>query len=457
MPENLFSKEALDLAKELQESGFDMEEFRALAREMKQFKNAMDSGDDNAKKEIVRNKPEFKLMVEAWPDFVISKKTGRSEKYLIWMPSCESFTIKTINGGKEKIENIDGSKYSTFTKDLESNIKLSDQFWIKEIKPGKAFFDDRLKPMTHPIICDMLRRKILLSEEERPALYPPGNVNRYTYSRGRAGYEYFETEYDKHKLLYEKMASVGLHYTFDRHGLFVGMAIIEERFGHDNAVDFAREMRQSLIAPEKIISSMYSYSFTHENLINLFDRFQFEYSSLKNYMLYESARQGHALSVSSFLRTWADTLDMQMLIYGRVKEKYPKQLMLLHDQLSYKCTLMKEELDEKKFANQVERASKLETRVGDFKFISPRTKQDFYDEATSQANCLASYISRFTNGDCLIMFMRKAESPDESYITMEIRGGQVVQAKREQNRNPSREEWDVIRAFETKIQQKMAS
>ena len=145
------------------------------------------------------------------------------------------------------------------------------------------------------------------------------------------------------------------------------------------------------------------------------------------------------------------------MVYGKIKDKYPKSVALAHDQLSYKCTCMKVAIDEIHFEQQVARATQLECKIGDYVFVAPKVKQDFFDEAISQANCLASYVNRFTNGDCLIMFMRPASDPSCSYITMEIRGGQVVQAKLAHNANPGREDWDIIHAFEGIILEKLAA
>ena len=135
---------------------------------------------------------------------------------------------------------------------------------------------------------------------------------------------------------------------------------------------------------------------------------------------------------------------MQWLIYGKLTEKYPADLPLMHSQLSYKALCMKQEIDEKKFELNVKKAAAYEGTYKDYVFIAPHCKQDFYDEATSQSNCLAGYISSFTEGRCIILFMRKKDTPDDSYITVEIIDGDVCQAKLAMNRNPHDKDLDVL-------------
>ena len=111
---------------------------------------------------------------------------------------------------------------------------------------------------------------------------------------------------------------------------------------------------------------------------------------------------------------------------------------------------MKEQIEEEGFAEQVETAMRHEMNVDGYSFIAPKTREDFSEEAVQQANCVASYVKRFINGECLIFFMRNKETPEKSYITIEVRGGKVVQAKRRFNASPSDEDWIVIRKWERK-------
>ena len=90
----------------------------------------------------------------------------------------------------------------------------------------------------------------------------------------------------------------------------------------------------------------------------------------------------------------------------------------------------------------------MERTFGDYRFIYPSCTQDIKDEATSQSNCVASYIDRVLDGDCHIMFLRYKDSPDKSLVTLEIRGDKIVQARQRYNNPCTKEQESVIEAWE---------
>jgi hypothetical protein len=130
---------------------------------------------------------------------------------------------------------------------------------------------------------------------------------------------------------------------------------------------------------------------------------------------------------------------MQKSIYHKIKEKYHDNLPLWHQQLSYKSACMKEEIDEEKMNEMVQLASLYQGVCDKYVFIAPTCKQDFLDEAQMQQNCLASYVSKFIDGDCIIMFMRLKNHPTQSLVTIEIRkdddGNYTVLNQKYQARN----------------------
>ena len=100
-------------------------------------------------------------------------------------------------------------------------------------------------------------------------------------------------------------------------------------------------------------------------------------------------------------------------------------------------------------------AKKYEGNHMGYTFIAPKTKQDFLDEATMQCNCLAGYIEKFTEGNCLILFMRKKAAQEVSYITIELVNNSVVQAKLARNKAPSQYDIGVIEDWVEKCNKKM--
>ena len=77
---------------------------------------------------------------------------------------------------------------------------------------------------------------------------------------------------------------------------------------------------------------------------------------------------------------------------------------------------------------QRRRNPEMEVRFGSWRFIYPTSTQDIKDEAAQQHNCVVGYIQRVLDGDCHILFLRRADRPDKSVVTCEVEQGKIVQA-----------------------------
>lgn len=165
----------------------------------------------------------------------------------------------------------------------------------------------------------------------------------------------------------------------------------------------------------------------------LIEQNNFKCKAFIDYLIHESLRQGYAHS--SFISTWLDTINMQKTIYGRVKEKYPENLSSLHQKLSYISIVRKRAYNEERWKEAVEKALPLEHKNQFYAVTVPKTRDELIDEATQQSNCVAGYFEKMVNGACTILFLRKIKEPDKSYITVEVRNGEIVQAKMFHNRS----------------------
>lgn len=94
----------------------------------------------------------------------------------------------------------------------------------------------------------------------------------------------------------------------------------------------------------------------------------------------------------------------------------------------------KDELVDKKI--QKNRKTFLEHETKNFTFITPKTVDEIRDEGNQQRNCLASYIERIAEGRTNVVFMRRKEIPEKSYVTIEInQWGELVQARAKHNQS----------------------
>ena len=160
-----------------------------------------------------------------------------------------------------------------------------------------------------------------------------------------------------------------------------------------------------------------------------------------NYVVNETINQGYN-SVRDFIEDLNDYLEMckQDNIKPTLYSSYLKQT---HDITSRNHKIVVEKENEEKF---IERYKDFKNYYGkNYMVIKPKNSNDLKQEGDNLNHCVASYIKRVIDGECLIYFLR--EQKDESLITFEVRNDRVVQIKGKHNRKPTKEELKAIQEF----------
>ena len=73
----------------------------------------------------------------------------------------------------------------------------------------------------------------------------------------------------------------------------------------------------------------------------------------------------------------------------------------------------------KKYAEVIEKWGDLEFEDEHYKIVLPKTPRDIAQEGARQHHCVAGYINSVLNKECLILFLRRKECEDRSFLTME--------------------------------------
>lgn len=85
---------------------------------------------------------------------------------------------------------------------------------------------------------------------------------------------------------------------------------------------------------------------------------------------------------------------------------------------------------------------------GDLYFVRyPQTISDFLREAVYMQNCLPAYLYALIENDTTILFMRKSNDINKPFITIEVYGGELIQAYHRFNENCTKEEAGWIKAY----------
>lgn len=217
--------------------------------------------------------------------------------------------------------------------------------------------------------------------------------------------------------------------------------------------DYAREKALTMVGSNGKTKKITSDVAERRLMKNVEPQLTFDWKSFKTYFFHYSQSNGFADSMQEFCMNWADTLSMQILVYGKIVDKYPEELDKMHRILSWKTRILQNKIDEEAFEKATIKAKSFE---GEYKAPSgaewllkaPTCREDIIDEATQMSNCVASYVNKMAEGRCTIMFLRRADAPEKSVCTVEISPMDcVVQFKAKHNANPGTDARNALYAI----------
>ena len=122
---------------------------------------------------------------------------------------------------------------------------------------------------------------------------------------------------------------------------------------------------------------------------------------------------------------WRDYLRNYVTFYKHDpktdEEKFPDSLKKAHDVMTMRNTKWAYEYNGvgKKYAEVTEKWSDLEFEDEHYKILLPKTPRDIAQEGARQHHCVAGYINSILHKECLILFLRRKECEDRSFLTME--------------------------------------
>ena len=160
-----------------------------------------------------------------------------------------------------------------------------------------------------------------------------------------------------------------------------------------------------------------------------------------NYVINETINQGYN-RVRDFIDELYDYLSMckEDDIKPTLYSSYLKQT---HDITSRNHNVKVEKEKEEVFINRYKDFK--EYKGKEYMVIAPKNSNDLKKEGDRLNHCVASYIKRVIDGECLIFFLRKER--EESLITMEIRHNTICQVRGLHNRKPNDKEIQAIKDF----------
>lgn len=153
---------------------------------------------------------------------------------------------------------------------------------------------------------------------------------------------------------------------------------------------------------------------------------QMTFTKFVNYFTNQPGRRG----VNTLIQEWLDYIDMATTLgldLSRKSTRYPKDIHAAHNGILSAFYAHQEAAENAKFeaacSDVYAKLPFLEFRHGAFLACLPSSRSALTAEGKSLHHCvgLDRYFKTHIAGKCLIVFIRKAATPDKPYVTMELR------------------------------------
>jgi hypothetical protein len=176
-------------------------------------------------------------------------------------------------------------------------------------------------------------------------------------------------------------------------------------------------------------------------LKNLAERYGLTYDKIMRYL--QAAYDHQCILKRETLSVWSDYLRMASAVGVNLSDKakkFPSSLKKEHDIVMFAYRAVQVEMDKKAFAEQAEVNAKYEFETDNMVVIVPRTPQAVIEEANAQNNCLRSYVERVKRGETIVAFVRRKSEPEKTFLSAEIKDGELIQLKGWCNSDPRTKE-----------------
>ena len=365
------------------------------------------------------NTPQYSIVVENDSDIVIRKRVGGVVRLLCLIFSQGQVYIKYENNGKV-VTPINEHQVANFLKDIPTS--LITKFKIEIFNWDRKLTETFKKFLLHPD-----KAKILV------------NAKYYTWDINIL--DYFETD--------EKWAKKCLKLVANSPQLKLSdiFKLPEEiRSSETGKILFNRHMLRQNFEFIKLLSdasrsSIFSNGYWYYDesaFMQCLRRGNIHFKKLLEYLYYNVFNfQGLTPGQSFSYNDYKDYLEMQKEMYGKIKEKYPDNF------LSEKARLVSRYNNWKRIKHL-----NITLNIADDRFsfdynelavITPKISAELIDEGQNLRHCVAQYVDRIIGDTSTtkVCFIRKKDSPEESYYTVEVNDNNIVQVKGINNRMPS--------------------
>lgn len=395
-------------------------------------KEILESEEQQDSSVVHLNRPKntyaLEVVLENETDLILKRKTKTTEKELVLLFGQEQFYIKDCKKGTITI--------------LKNCMDIE-----KELRAffNRTYFDSTcLKKVQYPEYVDYKGIYDLITNQQYVIAI---KNNLFKKCREESITRASIIRYlNKSSELYDKKFFLDVIDTFiyvNDSDTFEQAYALKEILGNNIYYEFTRQIREEHIPFRIDYGSWHLFRKYKDEIIS----YNLDKKKLVNYMLYDLRAQG-LNEPNEYLSTYIDYLRMTKKFKGR-SDKYPRYLKSEHDILVTKINNLRRLEQDSIIESLVEENSKFIYEGKNLSILIPQNALDIINEGADLHHCVASYVDKVINGQCVILFMRSNDNLDKSLVTIEydIQNNMIVQARGLCNRNLTKKEYDFLKKY----------
>lgn len=402
----------------------------------------------------------FKVILSSGIDTILQKQFKKEIYQLIMMPSQDKYLIKK-GEAIQTIENMSMEDFQNFFKQLkkDDSIKINNIVFGEITREDIPFIYRMITGYRHHLSNGMMSLNLYKTMlYEGTSYYYRGDRDTITNT------VYLDLLKNDTLMKYITVKTPILQNNKKYDVNFVEAVLtIKELVGYDYARYFIDSYTKSSIRCMIDNNFYYNYNYGYRSLrdrnsseIKLFfntcldKKYNLNIKRFINYLCFDLYGQGFLFIPT---RIYMDYLEMNYAYNGKVINKYPKALFTNHDIMTKTVETDKEIqkiLENERNARMVKIEADIAERENketfnifreqykefeqlfnvkdhvvysykDMVLLTPESARELIAEGNSLGHCVATYIKHVATGECLILFVRRSNELESSYLTVEIR------------------------------------
>lgn len=197
----------------------------------------------------------------------------------------------------------------------------------------------------------------------------------------------------------------------------------------------------------KVLRFLAESGFTDNRFLKLVQTFKINLEELAEYLSKIGTDLEHGLEYLDYLYM-ASNLELDL---RNKKVLYPEDFIKEHDELFLATKMIQNPEIDKKIKNLSAMLSINSYEDNEYIIFPAHSIEELVQEGSAQHNCVRMYCEKVANGESQIYLLRRKKEKEKSFVTIEVAGNRIVQAKEKYNKKISEEISLLLRRWEKNL------